>query len=391
MANERVRRPGVSLGRIAGIEVRLDASLLIIFLLIAFSLAMGTFPTWHPDWSAGLRWGVALVAAVAFLASVLVHELSHAIVGRRVGMPVEGITLFLFGGVASMGGEAKSPKAELAMTIVGPLTSLAIGLAGVGVAAALTPETVDVSDPEAVASSLGPVATIFAWLGPINILLAIFNMIPGFPLDGGRVLRAVLWWATGNRLRATRYASKAGQAVGFALIVLGLLQALAGGFVGGLWLVLIGWFLNGAARASYSGLVRSEILEELPVERLARDPALRVPSDMSLEDLARGPALDSEAASFNVYDGDTWAGIVTLDHLREVPRDKRPETRVSDVMISASEVEPIEAGDHAEHALSSMTRQGLDQVPVRKQGRLQGFVRQRDILRWVYLHQEAHA
>lgn len=379
-------------------DIHLDASLLVIFLLIAITLGLGTLPAWHPDWSMALRWIVAVVAALLFLASVLVHELSHAVVGRRLGIPVQGITLFLFGGIAAMGEESRSPKNELLMTIVGPLTSLLIGVVGVLLGTALAPGTATTDDPTAFVRSLGPVATILIYLGPINIMLAIFNMIPGFPLDGGRVLRAALWWATGNRLRATYWASRIGQAVGWLFIGLGVFMALGGivpflggGILGGVWLVLIGWFLNGAARASYQGLLRSDILEELPVRDLVRPGPDPIPSTMTLAEVIRGPAMRGDDSSFPVEEGGRWVGVISLERIREVPRGDRETVMARDVMIPAASIDPVRADEDADRALSAMAAQGLDQVPVVENGIVQGFVRQRDILRWLYLQQSAAA
>src|SRR5689334_420288 len=272
---------GFRVGRIAGVEVRVDWSLLIVFWLIVVNLGGGLFPAHHPDWSPALSWGVAVIAAVAFFLSILAHELSHALVGRANGVPVAGITLFIFGGMAHMRGEPGSPRAELAMTVVGPLTSLIIGGAASWWGAHLAASAlIDATDPLRAFQDVGPLATVLLWLGPINIMLGLFNLIPAFPLDGGRVLRAALWAGTRDLTKATRWAAGIGQAFGMLLIFAGISMLLGirvpwlgRGLIPGLWTAFIGWFLYRAAAASYSRVLISDLLDDVPVARLMRrDP-----------------------------------------------------------------------------------------------------------------------
>ena len=269
---------GFRVGRISGVEVRLDWSLLIVFWLIVMNLGGGLFPARHPEWSPWLGWGMAATAAVLFVLSILAHELSHALVGRANGVAVAGITLFIFGGVAHMRGEPRSPRAELLMTVVGPLTSLAIGLlATAGGAYLASPAVIDAADPFRAFQRVGPFATVLLWLGPINIMIGLFNLIPAYPLDGGRVLRAALWAATRDLAKATRWAAFVGQAFGMLLIILGVSMVvgvaipwLGRGLISGLWTAFIGWFLYGAAAASTSQVMLSELLEGVPVSRLMK-------------------------------------------------------------------------------------------------------------------------
>src|SRR5688572_21416840 len=215
-------RKGFRLGSVSGIELRIDWSLAIIFVLIVSMLGGGLFPAWHPEWSAAHSWATAFAAALLFFASVLVHELSHALTGRAHGIPVKRITLFVFGGMAQLEREPHEWRAELWMAIVGPLTSLVLGIAFlVGAESLMGDVQVDPTQPAALLAQLGTAPTLLLWLGQVNIVLALFNLVPAFPLDGGRVLRAALWGATGDLLKATRWASSLGQAFAWVLIAAG--------------------------------------------------------------------------------------------------------------------------------------------------------------------------
>ena len=262
------RKSGFLLARLFGVEVRLDWSLTVIFALVTINLGAGVLPSWHPAWSSTSVWAASFAAAVLFFASLLAHELSHAFVARAQGVPVNRVTLFLFGGVAHLEGEPPSARAEFLIAIGGPLTSLALGLLmtgagllGAGPQLALM-DGATFEETLALFSGMSPGVTLLLWLGPLNLMLALFNMVPGFPLDGGRVLRAGLWAATGDLLKATRWASNVGQLVAFGVMGLGLLNALRGNLVGGLWMVFIGWFIRRAARASFQQQLIKQTLED---------------------------------------------------------------------------------------------------------------------------------
>jgi Zn-dependent protease len=265
----------LSLGRLFGVRIELDGSVILIFLLLLFNLGAGVFPAWHPQWSTGLRWTIAAAAALLFLGSILVHELSHALVARAQQIPVRSIRLFLFGGVADIEHEPDSPKAEALMAGVGPAVSIGLGVLFGLLASAITPLEID--GPIASIERMSPIATLLFWLGPVNVIVGVFNMLPAFPLDGGRVFRAALWALTRNLRTATRWAARVGQTFGWLLILLGVAMAfgayvpvLGGGLVQGLWFAFIGWFLNGAAAMSYRQLVVRELLQDVPVARLMR-------------------------------------------------------------------------------------------------------------------------
>lgn len=385
---------GFRLGSIFGIEIAIDWSLAIIFFLIAFSLAVGVFPAWHPDWSAPLAWTTALAAAVAFFGSVLVHELSHALVGRRYGVDIRRITLFMFGGMAHLEGEPPSWRAEFMMAIVGPLTSLALGLGFLWLAGLVHgPIAFDRADPAATLAGLGPLASVLLWLGPINILLALFNLVPGFPLDGGRVLRAVLWGATGDHRLATRWASRGGQGFAWLLIATGFLMILGWqvpifgtGVVGGLWLILIGWFLNNAAVMSYRQLLLQDSLGAVSVRQLMQAPVVRVDPQMRLRTLVEERVMPSGQRAFPVEAGGRLLGMVSLRDLLKRDREAWDRTTVGEIMTPLAELVLVAPGQSATDALDILGRRDLNQLPVVEDGALLGLLRREDIVKWLALH-----
>lgn len=389
------RSGGLGLGRIAGVEVRLDWSLLIIFVLITLGLSMGLLPAWHQDWSGGLILVTAAGAAVLFLVSVLLHELSHAVVGRRLGMRIERVTLFVFGGMAHLEDEPDTWRTELGMAIVGPITSLLIGIVCLLLAGALSgPMAVDSGDPMAAVAELGPLATLLLWLGPVNILLGLFNMVPGFPLDGGRVLRAILWGITDDLQRATRWAAGAGQGFAWLLIgsgfamVLGLRVPVFGtGLVPGLWIALIGWFLNNAALMSYRRLVLQETLHDVPVSHLMYTDFVAIPPDISVSDLVEERMLHSSQRAFPVQNDDRLLGLVCQQDIRRLSSAEWETTRVSEIMTPREKLYTVPASAGADEALRLLAEHRVNQVPVLEQGgRLKGMVTRENIVRWLALY-----
>lgn len=256
---------GFNIGQVFGININIDFSWILIFLLVTGTLALSVFPGLHPEWSVFLNVTVGIIASVLFFASVLAHELAHSLVARARGISVKNITLFLFGGVSDIESEPSSAKAEFLIAIVGPLTSISLGFIFLFLAGIISGESISVLvSPDQVLSNLGPVTTLLLWLGPVNVLLGIFNLIPGFPLDGGRVLRSLIWAVTRNFRQATRFAVLGGQTVGWGFIAIGVLMIfgfripiLGGGLISGLWLILIGRFLSSLA-ASYQKIVSSK-------------------------------------------------------------------------------------------------------------------------------------
>jgi Zn-dependent protease len=382
--------PGLRVGSISGVQVVLDWSLLMIFTIISFDLGMRVFPSWHSDWAPGLRWALALAAAALFLVSVLLHELSHALVARLRGVPIRRITLFLFGGVAHMDRDPDTPGSEFLIAIAGPVTSLLIGigaaalgvsLSGVDLAAATA--TGDPLALRAALRSVPPLATLLLWLGPINLMLALFNLIPGFPLDGGRVLRSLLWAATKDLTRATRWASGAGQFVAWGLMALGLLEIFAGAFVSGLWLVLIGWFLNNAAKLSYQQRLLHASLRDARVADVMNTRIAHLPPDLPLSELVRDHAFSGEQRVFPVESDGRLLGLIHVSDVRKLDPAEWSSVQARDLMSPTAEMAKLRPEESAEQALERLRNGYTDQLPVMQDSQVVGLVGRGELLRWL--------
>lgn len=388
-------RSGVRVGRLFGIEFYIDWSWLLIFFLIAWQLA-ASFGQMHPGWGDGLRWGIAVVAALLFFGSVLAHELAHSLVAIGQGVNVRNITLHLFGGVSNIERHPPSPRAEFLITIVGPLTSFAVGVlflllggASIGALGGAF------SNPMQMVQELGPVTTMLMWLGGVNIVLGIFNLIPGFPLDGGRVLRSILWAASDNLRRATRWASWVGQAIAWLLILTGIAMIFGAnvpffgtGFGSGLWLAFIGWFLNTASIQSYRQIVIQDILEGVPVEQLMRRDAPTVSPNITINTLVHDYVMSTDDHAFPVVEGDQLIGLVTLEDMRSVSRERWNDTNVRSIMTPVEELTKTTPDGDAADALNQLTGRDVRQLPVVRNGTLMGVLRRSDIVRWLQMHSE---
>ena len=371
----------IKLGRVFGVEIGLHYSWFIIALLITFSLA-GEFQQNNPQWSDSLRWSLAIVTAVLFFGSIVVHELSHAVVAKARGLPVRAITLFALGGVAQIEKEAADAKTEFWMGIVGPITSLVIGLICLGITFALgwTPPNF----PQQ------PLPAVLMWLGVINIGLAIFNMIPGFPLDGGRVLRGILWWITGNARRATNIASRVGQIIAFLMIIYGVMQFFGGAGINGLWLTFIGWFLLSASRESYAQMMITEGLRGLRVKDVMSGDYTTVDAHLNLQTFAEEHLMRSGRRFFVVTINDRPEGIITPHEIHEVPRARWPFTTIGDVMRPLDRTHSVGPNTSVTDALEMMARQDLNQLPVVSGGVLAGLISRSHILQLIQTRSELH-
>jgi Zn-dependent protease/CBS domain-containing protein len=385
---------GFHLVRISGIDVRVDWSLAIIFMLILGLLGLTVFPAWHPDWGPGLVWATAFGAAVLFFTSVLLHELSHALVGRRMGVVINRITLFIFGGMAHIEHEPEKWRSELWMAAAGPAASFVIGFGCLLLAGMLTGALdIDPERPADFLAALGPIPTLLLWLGQVNILLAIFNLVPGFPLDGGRILRALLWAYTGSVRKATRFASAAGQGfawlligVGFAMILGVRFPVLGGGLLPGVWLAFIGWFLNNAALMSYRQLLAREALHGVPVSRLMLTRYETAAPDQPLGQLIDEQMVRTGQRAFPVVERQRLVGIVCLRDIQKLEPGERAQARVRDVMTPEDELVRVRPDEDAFEALGRLSRHNLNQLPVVEGGSIKGLIRREDLLNWLALH-----
>jgi Zn-dependent protease/predicted transcriptional regulator len=372
----------IKLGRIFGIQIGLHYSWLIIALLVALSLA-AQFHAVNPQWGEVTIWATANVTAALFFVSIILHELSHAAVAKSRGLPVRSITLFALGGVAQIEKDATDPKTEFWMAIVGPIASVIIGAVCLGLASVL--------GWRASTAAATPLVAMLMWLGVINIALGVFNMIPGYPLDGGRVLRAIVWWVTGDADRATRIASLSGQFVAFVFIVWGVFRFFNGAGFGGLWMAFIGWFLLDAARASYAHLKITETLLGIRVGDVMTQDCPRVDGLDNLQTLVDEHLLRTGQRCFVVEEKGQVAGIITPHEVKAVPRTRWPYTTVDEVMQPLDRLHTVGPDTSVTEALETMGREDVNQLPVIKDGRIAGIISRSHILRTLQTRAELHA
>jgi Zn-dependent protease/CBS domain-containing protein len=386
---------GIRIAKLFGIKIRIDWSWLLILLLVVWSLS-SMFAEVHPEWSSPFVIIMGVTAALLFFLSVLLHELAHSLTAKAQGIPVDSITLFLFGGVANIREEPKSPGNEFLMAILGPITSLVIGfglllLSGIG----LDPQNLQMAEPVALFQNLNPLRTLGLWLGSINIILGVFNLVPGFPLDGGRVLRSILWAITKNLRKATRWAAFVGQAIAWSMIISGVamifgvqIPFFGEGLVNGLWLILIGWFLNNAASRSYQQLVIRDILEDVPVRRMTRRNPPTVPANITVDALVEDYIMQMDEHSFPVMEDDRLVGIVSLHDVRRLPSSERASKYVVDIMTPRSELKSISPDAGADQALTAISRGAIRQLIVMENEQMLGMVRRQDIVRFLQLQSD---
>jgi len=369
-------RGGIPIGKAFGIQLRLHYSWFFIFALVTWALAAAWFPQHYESWSLSARIAAGLITSVLFFGSVLVHELMHSIVAQRQGIPVQSITLFIFGGVSQITSEPKEPKDEFRMAIVGPLSSLVIG--GILFGIYFGWRSVDTFAAQFVTG-------IAYWLGLINVFLGAFNLIPGFPLDGGRVLRSLIWWRSGNLKNATRIASNAGRAVGFILIFIGIYLVFTGDWVDGIWLALIGWFLESAAVGSYQQLLMQEMLKGHVASEIMSGDCVVVPPDMTIDHLVNGNILTSGRRCFPVGSGSEIMGLMTLHNVKEVPRDQWTTETVKEAMTPFDKLKWVRPDEELSSVLRILTQDDINQVPVVQDNKIIGMVSRENLLNFVHV------
>jgi len=360
---------GIKLFKVFGIQISIDYSWFIVFVLFAWSLSYGYFPFKHPGLTTSTYIAMGVVSALMLFVCVLIHELSHSVTANRLGLDIHEITLFIFGGVAQLSKEPEDAMVELKIAVAGPLASgvLAIIFGVLAALAAKTPYDV--------------VYAVFAYLSLINIVLVIFNMIPGFPLDGGRVLRA-LWWAkTGDVNRSTKVASSVGKGFAIFLIFFGFYQVLVGNFVGGLWAILIGFFVQRAAESGYQQIVIKQALHGLKVRDIMSAGVVTIDSSSTIVEAVEDYFLKHHFVSFPVVSGGRVEGLLLLGSVRGVEKERWETTLVKDVMQPLGPADILSPDDDASEALGRMVGGTSGRFPVIKDGRLVGIISRRDIMK----------
>jgi Zn-dependent protease/predicted transcriptional regulator len=390
MSHAHTTVQSVRIFKVFGIEIRLDLSVVIIFSLIVFSLGSGLLPQWHSDWAPARIWGTAFASGILFFLSLLAHELAHSVVAQKFGIPVPRITLFLFGGIAETSREPDTAKAEFLIAIAGPLMSIAISVVCTNLALWLSGDAALIEQLSAgemaAIKSLSPAQTSLLWLGSINMVLAIFNLIPGFPMDGGRVFRAIAWQVTGDQVKATLWASYGGRIFGWTLMFLGVMQLFSGAGFGGLWWILIGWFISNLAAMSYRQLITDRALKGFQVADLMNTHYETVAPDMPLLVFIDDHLLRSTQALWPVFDGDHLRGFIALADVVNISGENRHRLLVGDVMRQPDTVPQLAAKEQAREALAFLANVEEEPVPVVSGGELVGLLQRGDIVRWLSLH-----
>jgi Zn-dependent protease/predicted transcriptional regulator len=361
----------IKLGTIFGVELGLHYSWIVIALLITFSLA-AQFHAVNRNWPETVVWATAILTGLLFFACLFAHELSHAMVARARGLPIHKITLFLLGGVAQMEKDAADPKTEFWMAIVGPITSAALGI--------ILLEFARLAGWAVGTHPLTPGIALLVWLGYINLLLAAFNMIPGFPLDGGRVLRAILWWIMGSVERSTRAAARVGQVIAALFIAYGVFRFFEGAGLGGLWLAFIGWFLLQASSATYLQVKTGSLLRDLHIKDLMSTNFEVVPPNMSLQEFVNERLMRTGKRCFLVMENGQMLGLITPNEIRKVNSSIWQFKQVGDIMRPVSEIHFVTPDMPAMEALEIMSREDVHQLPVMFNGHVEGVVTRAHVL-----------
>ena len=363
------------IGRLFGIEISVHWSWLFIFFLVTWTFATGILEEFYPDWTGSRRWVVASAISLIFFLSILLHEMSHSLLARRYGIPVSSITLFVFGGVSNLAKEPDNARQEFWIAIVGPLTSLAMALLFTAGYFVLSP----------LEEGAGGVS---ANLAVINFAIGIFNLVPGFPLDGGRVLRSVFWAQKRNLLAATRIASNVGQAVAYGIMAIGVASFFFVDVITGIWFFLIGNFLRSASIASYEQLFLDTVLKGIPASAVARQDYVTVPPELTLAQLVEEHVLAGHGRCFPVVAGSELLGLVTLQDLRQVPREEWPTTSVYRSMTPLSKLRTASMRDDLPYVLAQMAAGDVNQVPLMDGRELIGLIHRSDVIRYIQVRQE---
>jgi len=370
-------RHTLPLGRIFGIVVDLDYSWFLVFGLLTWVLAVNYYPVEFKNWTSGEYWLMGALTAIMLFVSVLLHELGHSVVAKRFGIPVPRITLFIFGGVSQIAAEPTSAAMEFWIAIAGPAVSFALG----AIFWELRP----------VLASVPPLLALAKYMALMNFGLGAFNLIPAFPLDGGRVFRAIVWAISGNFRRATSIAVFTGRFFGFLMIFLGVWQALAGNFLNGMWTAFIGWYLESAATSQVQEQRVKDLLAGHKVSEMMTRDCAQIPDDLTLQELVENHILTAGHRCFVVSHRDKAVGLVTLSEIKKVPRSSWPTTNVTQVMTPADKLISTPANAEAWTTIEKMERNGINQLPVVERGRLIGVFSRDDLVHYLGILQSLRA
>jgi Zn-dependent protease/predicted transcriptional regulator len=367
-------RGGIPIGKAFGIDLRLHYSWFLIFALITWALAAVYYPNAYPTWSLSLKIAAGLITSFLFFGSVLLHELCHSLVALHEGMHIRSITLFFLGGVSEMTEEPKTAGDEFRMAGAGPFSSLILGGIFLGIFFVLRSSTTLPSQF---------ITAIAFYLGYINVLLGIFNLVPGFPLDGGRVFRSIVWWRTKNLQSATKIASNVGRAFGFLFIFAGIYLAFTGNFINGIWLAIIGWFLESAAVGSYRQLLLRDMLKGHAASEIMSQDCMVISPDVSLESVVNDNILTSGRRCFPVVSNDRVEGLITLHNVKAVPRDAWKTTQVAKAMTPLDKVKSVSPNEDLNTVLQILSENDINQVPVVWENKIVGIVARDNIINFI--------
>jgi Zn-dependent protease/CBS domain-containing protein len=361
-----MNRRTISLGHIFGIPIGLDYSWFLIFALLTWTMAVGYYPTEFKDWPVVQYWVAGAITAIMLFVSVLLHELGHSVVAMRYKIPVRSITLFIFGGVSVIGAEPPSAAAGFWISVAGPFVSFLLAAFFFLM--------------HSFFAGIAPLLALLKYLVYINVALGVFNLIPGFPLDGGGIFRAIVWRVTHNMRRATLIAANVGRFIAYIFIFLGVWQIFAGNFINGIWIAFIGWFLESAAVAQVQQLALRDTMGGHKVSQAMNREYSSLPSDTTLQKLVDDHILGGGGRSFVVERGANVIGLLTLHRIKEVPRSEWPTRTVAQIMIPIEQAKRVRPDAELWGALEEMDRDGVNQLPVMTDGQIQGMLSRQDII-----------
>jgi Zn-dependent protease/CBS domain-containing protein len=369
-----MNKKSVHIITIFGIPIWLDPSWFLIFTLITFTLAMGYFPVEFKQWSKFAYWGVAVATSLLFFASVILHELGHSIAAQKYKLVVKSITLYVFGGSSEIASEASNPLSEFIIAVIGPLSSLVLAAVFYGM--------------QQLFRGIPPVYATFKYLAQINVILAVFNLIPGFPLDGGRVLRAVVWGVTRNVRRATEIASLSGYGISFVFILFGVWRFFQGDWINGLWISFTGWFLESAVVGEVQHQRAYHLLSGHTVDQVMSRECVTAPSNLTIREMVDCYFIDKGKRCLVIVHQDNPAGFITLHNVRRVPRDRWSITTAVEVMTPLDKVILAHPKEELAIALEQMGADGVNQMPVMENGHIAGMLSREDITSYLHMLQK---